>query len=46
MPELRLAEHIFQSTLPAREATRLQVLNMIDAKFQSTLPAREATQRP
>ena len=34
---------IFQSTLPAREATHLSTLPAARSRFQSTLPAGEAT---
>ena len=36
----------FQSTLPARAATRPGYRAAVERKFQSTLPARAATQRP
>ena len=35
----------FQSTLPARGATRLYIRDVLDYIFQSTLPARGATRR-
>ena len=39
-------ELLFQSTLPAGEATSMQGLSYASKKFQSTLPAGEATDTP
>ncbi len=36
----------FQSTRPARGATKVNVLGVLQSMFQSTRPARGATQRP
>ena len=38
-----MTRFVFQSTLPAREATQERFKNALLLKFQSTLPAREAT---